>query len=361
MTSYESAGQVDTRILKSVLVSFGSGASVSSIKHPSDYSAIQVSYNRPQSTTESIAIFLFDHFREPVGLPRIHIITSPDACPVIAQVQVKDPSFAARIKGKFDGYVKHVPQTRVAIETVPVEISYEGFVNPPEKTPIRRQLLQDRHARLRIKEIPTEPECAVCLTEADEPYLTACGHWYCRACFGSQCSSVNKDNIPIRCLGNSGKCSQIFLLPELRLVLRSEAFEQLLEHSYTIYFKTIETIRECPTVRCRQSYRTSTDGSVITCFMCSAPVCTTCQAPSHSGMTCTMYQRFGTADIQTWKLNKDIRKCPKCRNLIEKTSGCDRVDCHCGACICWVCMELRDPHRLCRCRGTSWGLREIER
>ena len=31
-------------------------------------------------------------------------------------------------------------------------------------------------------------DCAVCLTKADDPYRTSCGHVYCKSCFAAQCS-----------------------------------------------------------------------------------------------------------------------------------------------------------------------------
>ena len=349
MTSDIPAGQVESRILKGVLIDFGPGAGVLSIKHPSDYSAIQLSCNMPHRNAENLAAYMFAFFREPVGLSRIHIISDPDACPVIAQVQVKDPGFAARIKSKFDGYVKFVPKTGISIKRVTVDIKYEASDIPPHIPAIRRHLLHDRHARLRMQEGSAVYECAVCLTEAEDPYRTACGHLYCGTCFDSQCRSVTKDDIPIRCLGNSGKCSRTFLLPELKLILQPKSFEHFLERSFTIYIRTTETVQECPNFHCHGTYRPSTDGSVILCFKCSTPICTTCQAPSHSGMTCAMYRRVGSVVYETWGFNKDIRKCPRCRNLIEKTGGCERVDCLCGAGFCWRCMELWDEEGRCRC------------
>lgn len=353
MNSDISAKQIETRILKRVLVRFGPGASVLSIEHPSDYSAIRISCTMPQCNAENFAIYMFELFREPVGLSRIHVFTGPDACAAVAHVQVKDPSFAARIKSKFDGYLRCVPRSRIAIKKVAVDINYEASVNTPNLTPITRHILQSRHASLAIKKDAAVSECVVCLTEAEDPYLTACGHFYCRACFRSQ--SINEGEIPIRCLGNSGKCSRSFLLPELKLVLQPEAFEQLLDKSFAIYIKTIESIQECPTSHCQKTYRTTTDGTVITCFECSTPICTTCQAPSHSGMTCAMYQRIGTTEYETWSFNKNIRKCPRCRNLIEKTGGCESVDCRCGARLCWKCMEVWDENRQCRCLRARWG------
>ena len=351
------AGQVETRILKGALVNFGPGADVLSMVHPSDYSAIQFSCDRAQRTAGHIAMYMFSAFQETVGVPRIHIITDPDECPVIAHVQVKDPAFAARIKSRFDRHAKLIPQTKVTIRQVPVEIGYEISGDPPYMLDLELQLLKDRYATLKMRERPAAPECAICLTEAEEPFLTPCGHRYCRGCFITQCSSITKpDEIPIRCLGESGQCSRIFLLSEIEHLLEPCLFEQVLSKSFTLYFQTITTIRTCPTPNCVQQYRTTTDGSVLTCFNCRVAICTTCQTPSHSGISCTEYQKIGMKEYESWRFdNKDIRKCPRCWNLVEKVGGCERVTCVCcWARFCWLCMEVWNDGGRCRCMLQSY-------
>lgn len=346
---------MDSRVLKGALVDFGPGADVLSMKHSSDYSAIQFSCDKGQCNASHFAMYMFSLFQETVGLTRIHVITDPDAYPGIAHVQVKDPTFAARIKSKCDRHAKWIRQRKMSVRPVPVEMEYERSGDPPYMPAVKLDLLKDRYARLRIGSGPAAPECVICLTEAEDPYLTPCGHRYCRACFVSQCSSVTKQQIPIRCLGNSGECSRIFLLPEIKLLLEPDIFEQLLARSFAIYFKTIDTIRQCPTSHCDKTYRASTDGTVVTCLKCSTPICTTCHAPSHSGMTCAMYQSVGMKEYQSWGFTKDVKKCPRCRNLIEKVGGCEKVDCRCGANFCWKCMEVSDAKGHCRCWRDTWG------
>lgn len=360
MTSDILAGQMESRIFKGVLVNFGPGANVLGIKHPSDYSAIHIACSMPHRNAGDLATYMFHFFGEPVGLSRIHIISDPDACPAIAHVQVEDPIFAARIKRNFDGYVKRVLKNKFAINKVAVEMKYEAAVTSPHVPAIRRHLLKDHHARLKMREnLAAVNECAVCLTEAEAPYLTACGHLYCRACLDSQCHSLIKDDFPIGCLGDAGNCSRIFLLPELKLILLDKAFSHLLDTSFTTYIQTTDAIQACPSSLCNGTYRPSADGSVISCFKCNIPICTTCQAPSHSGMTCATYQRAGEAVFEKWAVGgMDVKKCPGCRNLIEKTGGCERVDCRwCGAGFCWRCEEVWDERGRCECLRGAGGVR----
>lgn len=355
------AGQVESRVLNGALLDFGPGADVLGMKHSSDYSAIHFTCKTARRTAADIVMLMWAFFREPVTLSRVHVLTGPNVCPVVAHVQVKDVAFAARVKSKSDRWAKLLPSTRSSVRRVPVEIGYETSDDSVYTADMRLHLLKDRHARLRLGPGPAAPECAVCLTEAEDPYLTPCGHWYCRACFVGQCSSVaTKHDIPLRCLGDSGKCSRIFLLPEIKLLIQPEQFEKLLQKSSNIHFRTITTIKPCPTPNCSQTHHATTDGSVLACAECSVPICTTCQAPSHSGVTCATYQSANNARLgsvkghgQSEDLNSEedtIRKCPRCRNLVEKTGGCDKMECRCcWAGFCWKCMEVWDAAKRCRC------------
>ena len=367
-TSDITANQVKTCILNNALVTFGPGADVLSMLHPSDYSAIRFSCPQARCTAGQMAMYLYSSFDEVVGVSRIHIVTDPDECPAVAHVQVQDPTFAARIKGRFDRYLTWVPQTKMTIVQVPVEIGYESSSGDQPNIPgLQLQLLRDRHAMIRARDRPAAPECAVCLTEAEESILTPCRHRYCRACFIAQCSSITDNEqgeIPLRCLGDSGTCSRIFLLPELDQLLDPPIFDHLLSQSLTLHLKTLTTIIPCPTPDCNHQYRSRTDGLVLTCPKCSNPICTTCQTPSHAGMTCRIYQKTGKKiGYERWWLEnkEDIRKCPRCRNLVEKVAGgCRRMTCGCcRAGFCWSCMEVWDEGGRCRCtRGKDGKVKE---
>ena len=348
------AGHVESHVLNGALVNFGPGADVLSMKHAVDYSAIRFSSNRAKSA-EDIVMFFISFFQEPVTMTRVHLMSEP-----YYHVQIKDPTFAARMLAKHDRYLRGIPQIQMSIRQVPVEMSYETSADPSHMQDITLVVLKDRLARLKLGPGPAAPECVVCLTEAEDPYLTPCRHRYCRVCFANQCSSVYKnDEIPIRCLGDSGKCSRIFLFPELKHILQPESFQQLLNKSLSIYLRTITTIKFCPTPNCSETYRATTDGTVLTCFKCSVPCCTTCQTASHSGITCATNRsnnQLGAVKKSQGWCEGTIKKCPRCCNLIEKVEGCDRIECQCcWAGFCWKCMELWDRGGLCRCMREKYA------
>ena len=207
---------------------------------------------------------------------------------------------------------------------------------------------------LALGESTHEHDCAVCWTEAENAYRTPCGHFYCASCFASQCCSAGEGDLPVRCLGDSATCLQIFGLQEIKDSLPSHAFEQLLQDSFTAHVRTNpKSFQYCPTPDCPQIYRVSAAGVVVTCPACLTPVCTTCQVTAHDGMDCDTYGRVGTQgdeEFAKWKReNADhVKDCPVCAVPIEKSFGCNHMECrNCGAHICWVCLETFDEGRKC--------------
>ncbi|CAD6593308.1 MAG: hypothetical protein ASARMPRED_007271 [Alectoria sarmentosa] len=203
-----------------------------------------------------------------------------------------------------------------------------------------------------LDEDTDQPDCAVCWTEADDAYRTPCGHFYCASCFASQCTSAGEGDLPVRCFGDSANCLQVFEIQKLKTALPSEAFEQLLEDSFTTHVRTNpKSFQYCPTPDCQQIYRISPDGVVFTCPTCLTPICTTCQITSHDGMSCEVYKRVGTQgndEFRKWKEENDVKDCPVCKVPIEKSYGCNHMECgNCKTHICWVCLETFDEGSKC--------------
>lgn len=194
--------------------------------------------------------------------------------------------------------------------------------------------------------LATAKACAVCWTEPVRPIRTTCGHVYCSDCFENQCAAASTESsIPIRCQGDACTCQRIFTNEELKSALPSTLYETLLQTSLSIFIRTKpEKYQYCCTPDCEHVYRTSTTGLVITCASCLALVCTSCQVVAHDGLSCAQYQRIakaGSTEFMAWKRANNVKDCPKCKMPIEKTMGCNHMECMiCRAHICWVCMEV---------------------
>lgn len=223
----------------------------------------------------------------------------------------------------------------------------------------RARVLLDQDVAIDIEHLALDegidqpPDCVVCWTEAENAYRTPCGHVYCGSCFASQCSAAGEGDLPVRCFGDSGNCSQVLEVEELKSTLSSEAFEQLLENSFTTHVRTTpKSFQYCPTPDCQQIYRISPNGLIFTCPTCLTPICTTCQITSHDGMSCELYKRVvgteGDEEFRKWKRENDVKDCPVCKVPIEKAYGCNQMECgNCKAHICWVCLETFEEGREC--------------
>ena len=230
------------------------------------------------------------------------------------------------------------------------------IIGSPHDVETARALLDQNEAldleNLALDEAAAHPDCAVCWTEAEDAYRTTCGHSYCGDCFASQCSSAGDGDLPVRCFGDSGNCLEVLEIQELKKALTSAAFEQLLEDSFTTHARmNPKSFQYCPTPDCQQIYRTSPDGIIFTCPACLTPICTTCQITSHDGMTCEVYKRIGTdgdEEFQRWKQENDVKDCPICKVSIEKSEGCNHMECrNCKTHICWFCLETFDEGGEC--------------
>lgn len=220
-------------------------------------------------------------------------------------------------------------------------------------------LVQDSEDTTEV--VPAHGAFPVCWEEAEEQIETSCGHTYCKACIQHQSSS---GSTPVVCHSDSGNCLKIFTIVELKDMLPFSAFSYLLATSFDSYIRTHPTeFHYCPTPDCPQIYRLSTTGAIFLCSACLASVCTTCNVIAHDGLTCEEFKDLsseGTKAFRRYLEEKDVRPCPKCKINIEKSYGCNHMECaQCRSHICWGCMEIFDESKACydhmqREHGTLW-------
>ncbi|KAI9641098.1 hypothetical protein NHQ30_010528 [Ciborinia camelliae] len=195
-------------------------------------------------------------------------------------------------------------------------------------------------------------DCAVCWGPADNPVFTKCNHVYCIECFELSCSaaSSNGKDFSIKCHGDMGKCQVIFSLEELQESLSSKAFEDILEASFSSHIqRNPQAFRYCPKPNCNTVYRVTNTMHFNTCAECCTVTCTHCHNP-HENKTCGEYEDESSGRYQeALKLMErlGIKSCPKCKTSIEKTDGCNHIECKCGAHLCWVCLEAFLQSELC--------------
>ncbi|GLU20518.1 hypothetical protein SLE2022_367120 [Rubroshorea leprosula] len=195
----------------------------------------------------------------------------------------------------------------------------------------------------------TEIACPICLCEVEDGYqLESCSHLFCQLCLVEQCESAikNLDSFPI-CCAKEG-CQAPILLRDLKALLPIEKLEELFRASLGAFVASSGGIyRFCPSPDCPSVYRVAdpgTPGEPFVCGACYAETCTRCHLEYHPCISCERYREFKEdpdLSLKEWCKGKDhVKTCPVCGYTIEKTDGCNHVECRCGRHICWACLEF---------------------
>lgn len=267
-------------------------------------------------------------------------------------INLKPEEFQWACNGGFNTIVRALGENHATFDIVstPKRILITGSQKEHE---VALKIVNKREMRSNIENTTSEEDCAVCLTPAENPVPTECGHVYCIDCFECLCAaagSAEKD-FSISCLGAMGKCQVVFSLEELQENLSSRAFEDILEASFASYIQRHpQTFRYCPKPDCGMIYRITSTNEFNTCRKCLTVTCTSCHVP-HEGKTCAEYKDEASGGYEALKkLKKElgIKDCPRCTTPLEKTEGCNHMTCRgCGSHICWVCLEVFLTSRPC--------------
>ncbi|KIL59705.1 hypothetical protein M378DRAFT_131303 [Amanita muscaria Koide BX008] len=187
--------------------------------------------------------------------------------------------------------------------------------------------------------------CPICFDEVISPVMLTCGHFYCTSCLQHLLSTAaERKTFPLVCSGTGGKCKVPIAAPIIQRHLQQQ-FGQLVEAAVTTYIeKRPKKFRYCRTPGCQQVYRYEKGGRVLECPSCFATVCATCHKEGHEGMTCRQRELMDNPGEQErlneeWARNEGAKRCPSCRVLVQKTEGCNHMECQCGAHFCWLCLR----------------------
>ncbi|XP_048555312.1 ATP-dependent RNA helicase DEAH12, chloroplastic-like isoform X2 [Triticum urartu] len=195
---------------------------------------------------------------------------------------------------------------------------------------------------------PSEDACPICLCEIEDPFrLESCGHMFCLACLVDQCESAMKshDGFPICCLKTG--CKEPLLVIDLKHLLSNEKLEDLFRASLRAFVASRAGMyRFCPTPDCQSIYQVAApdaETKPFSCGACYVEICTKCHFEYHPFISCEAYKEYKEDPDSTlleWRKGKaNVKSCPSCGYTIEKSDGCNHVECRCGSHICWVCLE----------------------
>lgn len=95
------------------------------------------------------------------------------------------------------------------------------------------------------------------------------------------------------------------------------------------------------------------------CPNCRRLFCAQCGVTWHAGLDCNEYQRLSPSereqdDLKLLKLAKEKQwqRCPKCKSIVERESGCTHMTCRCNFQFCYKCgSEWKNARVPCTCPG----------
>src|SRR6266550_950308 len=192
-----------------------------------------------------------------------------------------------------------------------------------------------------------EDTCPVCFDEPSSPVLLGCKHVYCAECIRHFLFSASeRKQFPLVCAGNDDKCKVPIAIPVIQRFLSQQQFDELLETAVASYIeKHPGQFQYCKTADCKQVYRRGR--TARPCPSCLMSVCTGCYKEQHDGMSCAERELLDNRAEQErrneqWASTSGAKHCPRCRVFVQKTEGCNHMECHCGVHFCWICLQVFD-------------------
>ncbi|KIW77942.1 hypothetical protein Z517_07775 [Fonsecaea pedrosoi CBS 271.37] len=199
-------------------------------------------------------------------------------------------------------------------------------------------------------------ECVVCFEEHQAGELVIlhyCQCAYCLPCLNQafRIACRNRGSFPPTCHG---------------IPLRISSLGSVLDHDVVARYKQIEAEFGahrpfyCAAQRCSAfvpEKDRSAEQQVAVCPQCHKLTCTSCERlqGDHPSWATEVEERVcpapeeGVTKLYELRDEHQWRQCPTCGIMVEKTDGCDHMNCVCGIEFCYVCGTLFDESSRCGC------------
>ncbi|KAJ5387633.1 hypothetical protein N7509_010174, partial [Penicillium cosmopolitanum] len=217
---------------------------------------------------------------------------------------------------------------------------------------VERTMAEDANIDLKgsIAENADEPkqdrfECVICREQFIffKVIRAPCSDYYCQDCLFQLFGAALRDDslFPPRCCGIS------IPLDHVRTLIGSDTSRRMEEKTLEINdaSRTYCSKRTCSAyiLPCQKQ------GSCGTCQVCEQKTCIRCKEEFHQGKCVQKWNPVvRMAQVYGWK------RCAKCQNIVELSTGCNHTTCRCRYEFCYVCAKkwqtcrcpLRDERRL---------------
>ena len=215
-------------------------------------------------------------------------------------------------------------------------------------------------------------KCLICFDDDFlERDMVSCpsGHLFCTDCVkrGSNVA-IGDGKSCLSCL--AGECNENISIATLEKTLDKEVFSKwvLKIQAAEVEQAGIEGIEQCPFCPFVQIINNTPDIEPI--FVCQHPKCSKqscrlCKDMAHPNLKCGQVEKDAEVEKRTYIERKMtealIRVCYKCQKPFIKQDGCNKMQCACGATMCYLCRkpvqgynhfvgqgdDPHPPHRVC--------------
>lgn len=196
-------------------------------------------------------------------------------------------------------------------------------------------------------------QCIACFDQAGDIKMTQCRHQYCSECFNNmvKVGLANKASYPPHCCARRG-----IDLDKMKRHLDQENTLrwELVREEYKAKNPMFCANKRCSTFLSQKVIDKAID-KFVRCNDCATETCSKCRQlkETHKGINyekCLDAEQLMNEEDQKLAKARHWKQCPGCKNLTEKTDGCDHMSCACGTLWCYRCSSKRSLGTgLCAC------------
>ncbi|KAL0281339.1 UNVERIFIED_CONTAM: hypothetical protein PYX00_002353 [Menopon gallinae] len=189
-------------------------------------------------------------------------------------------------------------------------------------------------------------ECQCCFDSdvmVDDAIYCPRDHCFCKNCLVKLVEvEMGQGNYQFACLAG---CGEKYTLSSLQHALPPKMFSKVVRLIQMEEIKAagIEDLVQCPF--CNYATIMPPEAKIVTCLNpeCQKESCRLCKELSHIPLRCDEVEKSEEVKMRTYIENKMtealIRRCYKCGKAFVKEEGCNKMECSCGAKMCYVCRK----------------------
>jgi hypothetical protein len=199
--------------------------------------------------------------------------------------------------------------------------------------------------------------CPACTVEFDpnEPTVFLnCGDRWCVDCLNDNYRAAlkNRKDFPPKC------CD---------IPLDHESIQDFLDEGILVELATkIDEYNDadpvyCQTPKCTGGYipKSRIKGQWAGCQVCSQSTCVECKGPASEHLEPQIHPKPLSKLDEDLATREGWKRCPGCKNMVERSEGCNFMTCECGHNFCYQCGGSLQNNMPCLCQGTPQWVQQM--